>query len=60
MVGSMRRDQAANGTFRQIVGIDSVEKYVDVGGIGRQVGKGSILPLLLPAMVASEYSLTAL
>ena len=47
-MGSMRRDQAANGTFRQIVGIDSVEKYVEVVGIGRQAGKGSILPTLIP------------
>ena len=42
----MSRDQAPNGAFRQVVGIDSVEEYGDVLGIGRQAGKRSILPAL--------------
>lgn len=42
----MARDQASYGAFRQVVGIDSVEGYVNVLGIGRQAGKRSILPAL--------------
>ena len=47
MMGSMRRDQATNGVFRQ-VGIDSVEEYGDVVGIGRQVSQRGILLALIP------------
>jgi hypothetical protein len=47
-VGSMRRDQAQNGAFRQVVGIDSVEECIDVLGIGRQAGKRSILLARIP------------
>ena len=60
MVGSMRRDQAANGTFRQIVGIDPLKNTSMSAALDAKWARAASCRLLLPAMVASEYSLTAL
>src|SRR4051812_9192415 len=48
MVGDMHRNKGPNGTFGQVVGIDSAEEYVDVVGIGLKVAKCSVQLAFFP------------
>ena len=47
MVRSMRRNQTPNCVFIQIR-IDSVKKFGEEVGMGRQTGECSLLPALVP------------